>query len=60
MGLILDIGGTSTDMAVLYHGSARESGKHLNIGNVIFDAERMPMVSTIALGGGSIVKVWRD
>lgn len=57
---MIDIGGTSTDMAILYHGSARESGKHLNIGGVQFNSERMPQVSTIALGGGSIIKVFRD
>lgn len=42
-------------MAIIYHGSARESGKHSEVGGVMFNSERIPMVSTIALGGGSIV-----
>lgn len=59
-GLIVDIGGTSTDLAILYKGVARESGKHVTLGGVSFNSERMPSVSTIAMGGGSIVKVFRD
>ena len=57
--LIVDVGGTTTDLGVLSHGFPRESGVAVTIGGVRTNF-RMPDVVSIGLGGGSIVRVADD
>jgi N-methylhydantoinase A/oxoprolinase/acetone carboxylase beta subunit len=53
--MVVDVGGTSTDVGQLRHGFPREANSVVEIGAVrtLF---RMPDLLSIALGGGSIVK----
>lgn len=53
--IVVDIGGTSTDVAVLEKGFPRPASAYVNIGGVRTNF-RMPDTYCIALGGGSIVK----
>ena len=57
--VVVDIGGTTTDVGVLAHGFPRESMVAVEIGDVRTNF-RMPDVVSIGLGGGSIVRVADD
>ena len=52
--LVMDIGGTTTDVGVLAQGFPRESSVAVNIGGVRTNF-RMPDLLSIGLGGGSLV-----
>ena len=53
-GIVVDVGGTSTDVGALVRGFPREASVAVNIAGVRTNF-RMPDVLSIALGGGSIV-----
>ncbi|WP_139651978.1 hydantoinase/oxoprolinase N-terminal domain-containing protein [Raoultibacter phocaeensis] len=57
--IVIDVGGTTTDLGVLAHGFPRESGVAVTIGGVRTNF-RMPDVVSIGLGGGSIVREYED
>lgn len=52
--LVMDVGGTSTDVGVLINGFPRESSAAVEIGGIRTNF-RMPDLVAIALGGGSIL-----
>jgi N-methylhydantoinase A/oxoprolinase/acetone carboxylase beta subunit len=52
--LVVDVGGTSTDVGVLVNGFPQESSRGVEIGGVRTNF-RMPDLVTIALGGGTEV-----
>jgi N-methylhydantoinase A/oxoprolinase/acetone carboxylase beta subunit len=52
--IVVDVGGTSTDVGVLARGFPRESSFGVEIGGIRTNF-RMPDLVTIALGGGTIV-----
>ena len=54
-GVVVDIGGTSTDVAYIVNGFPRESSITVTIGGVKTNI-RCPDLLSIALGGGTIVK----
>ncbi len=54
-GVVVDIGGTSTDVAYIVKGFPRESSITVNIGGVKTNI-RCPDLLSIALGGGTIIK----
>ncbi len=54
-GIVVDIGGTTTDVGVLAAGFPRESAASVDIGGVRTNF-RMPDVLSIGLGGGSCVR----
>lgn len=54
-GAVVDVGGTSTDVAYIVKGFPRESSITVNIGGVKTNI-RCPDLMSIALGGGTIVK----
>lgn len=54
-GVVVDVGGTSTDVAYIVNGFPRESSITVNIGGVKTNI-RCPDLLSIALGGGTIVK----
>ena len=54
-GIVLDIGGTTTDCGALVNGYPREASIAIEIAGVRTNF-RMPDVLSIALGGGSIVR----
>jgi N-methylhydantoinase A/oxoprolinase/acetone carboxylase beta subunit len=53
--VVIDVGGTTTDLGVIQNGFPRESSLAVSIGGVRTNF-RMPDVVTIGLGGGSIVR----
>jgi N-methylhydantoinase A/oxoprolinase/acetone carboxylase beta subunit len=53
--IVIDVGGTTTDIGVIQGGFPRESGVSVTIGGVRTNF-RMPDVLSIGLGGGSIVR----
>ncbi len=53
-GIVIDIGGTSTDVGVLVRGFPREAAAAVQIAGVRTNF-RMPDLVSMALGGGSIV-----
>ena len=53
--LVIDVGGTTTDLGVIQNGFPRESSVAVTIGGVRTNF-RMPDVLSIGLGGGSIVR----
>lgn len=55
-GAVVDVGGTSTDVAYIVKGFPRESSITVNIGGVKTNI-RCPDLLSIALGGGTIVKM---
>lgn len=57
--IVIDVGGTTTDLGVLSHGFPRESGVAVTIGGVRTNF-RMPDVVSIGLGGGSIIREHED
>src|SRR5260370_74075 len=52
--LVIDVGGTSTDVGVLVNGFPRESSQGVEIGGIRTNF-RMPDLVTIALGGGTVL-----
>ncbi len=54
-GIVVDVGGTSTDIGVLVGGFPRESSQAVEIGGVRTNF-RMPDIVSIAVGGGTIVR----
>ena len=57
--LVIDVGGTSTDVGVLVNGFPRESSYGVEIGGIRTNF-RMPDLVTIALGGGTVVAAGPD
>ena len=57
--LVIDVGGTTTDLGVIQNGFPRESSVAVTIGGVRTNF-RMPDVISIGLGGGSIVRQHPD
>ncbi len=57
--IVIDVGGTTTDLGVIQNGFPRESSAAANIGGVRTNF-RMPDVISIGLGGGSIVRERED
>lgn len=57
--IVIDVGGTTTDLGVIQNGFPRESGVAVTIGGVRTNF-RMPDVVSIGLGGGSIVRRRED
>ena len=57
--LVVDVGGTTTDLGMIRNGFPRESSIAATIGGVR-TSFRMPDVVTIGLGGGSIVREHED
>ncbi len=53
-GIVVDVGGTTTDVGVLRKGFPRESSSAVEIGGVRTNF-RMPDLITLGLGGGSLV-----
>ena len=53
--MVVDIGGTTSDVGMLLHGFPRESSVAVDIGGVRTNF-RMPDVLAIGLGGGSLVR----
>jgi N-methylhydantoinase A/oxoprolinase/acetone carboxylase beta subunit len=53
--IVIDIGGTTTDVGVLQHGFPRVAAMAVSIGGVRTNF-RMPDTLSIGLGGGSVVK----
>ena len=51
-GIVVDIGGTSTDVAILEHGQPKTS-PHSYVENGVPLNFRKPLTNSIALGGGS-------
>ncbi|QDW73300.1 hydantoinase/oxoprolinase family protein [Lachnospiraceae bacterium KGMB03038] len=58
-GIVVDVGGTTTDIGYVQNGFPRESGVAVTIGGVRTNF-RMPDVISIGLGGGSIVRIKED
>lgn len=54
-GIVIDVGGTTTDAGILVNGFPRESSRTNIIGGVKTNF-RMPDVLSIGLGGGSIIR----
>jgi N-methylhydantoinase A/oxoprolinase/acetone carboxylase beta subunit len=54
--LVIDIGGTTTDIGVLVDGSPRQSSKAKSIGGIRTNF-RMPDILSVGLGGGTRVHV---
>ncbi len=57
--IVIDVGGTTTDLGVIQNGFPRESSVAVTIGGVRTNF-RMPDVVSIGLGGGSIVREHAD
>ncbi len=57
--LVVDVGGTSTDVGVLVNGFPRESSYGVEIGGIRTNF-RMPDLVTIALGGGTVISAGDD
>lgn len=57
--IVVDIGGTTTDLGVLQAGFPRESSIAVTVCGVATNF-RMPDIMSIGLGGGSIVRQQRD
>jgi len=53
--IVVDVGGTSTDVGVLANGFPRESSSPVEIGGIRTNF-RMPDLVSVALGGGSIIR----
>ncbi len=53
--MVVDIGGTTSDVGMLMHGFPREASVSVDIGGVRTNF-RMPDVLSIGLGGGSLVR----
>ena len=57
--LVVDIGGTTTDIGVLVNGFPRQSAHAVEIGGIRTNF-RMPDVLSVGLGGGTIVRETAD
>jgi N-methylhydantoinase A/oxoprolinase/acetone carboxylase beta subunit len=57
-GIVVDIGGTTTDVGVLVNGFPRESAIAVDVGGVRTNF-RMPDVLSVGLGGGSRIRTDR-
>ena len=57
--IVIDVGGTTTDLGVIQNGFPRESSLSATIGGVRTNF-RMPDVVSIGLGGGSVVRQKND
>ena len=57
--IVIDVGGTTTDLGVIQNGFPRESSVAVTIGGVRTNF-RMPDVISIGLGGGSVVRQQPD
>ncbi|WP_213989321.1 hydantoinase/oxoprolinase family protein [Sodalis sp. dw_96] len=57
--VVVDVGGTTTDIGILSKGFPRESSHAVEIGGVRTNF-RMPDIISIGMGGGSIVQVDAD
>ncbi len=57
--IVIDVGGTTTDLGVIQNGFPRESSVAVTIGGVRTNF-RMPDIISIGLGGGSIVRQHPD
>ncbi|MCM8732474.1 hydantoinase/oxoprolinase N-terminal domain-containing protein [Hephaestia sp. GCM10023244] len=57
--VVIDIGGTTTDIGVLRKGFPRQSSVHVDVGGVRTNF-RMPDILSVGLGGGSLVVVDGD
>lgn len=55
--LVVDIGGTTTDIGVLAQGFPRQSSAAVEIGGVRTNF-RMPDILSIGIGGGTIVRAY--
>lgn len=53
--IVVDIGGTTTDIGVLQHGFPRQSNQAIDVGGIRTNF-RMPDILSIGLGGGSLVR----
>ncbi len=53
--IVVDIGGTTSDVGVLADGFPRESNSHIDVGGIRTNF-RMPDILSIGLGGGSLVQ----
>lgn len=58
-GLVIDVGGTSTDVGILVDGFPRESSAAVEVGGVRTNF-RMPDLISVGLGGGTIVRTDGD
>ena len=58
-GIVVDIGGTTTDVGALISGYPRQSSLPVDIGSVRTNF-RMPDVVAVGLGGGSHVKIGEE
>ncbi|MBI5876972.1 MAG: hydantoinase/oxoprolinase family protein [Chloroflexi bacterium] len=54
-GIVVDIGGTTSDVGMLRHGFPREAGASVEVGGVRTNF-RMPDVYSFGLGGGSLIR----
>ncbi|WP_373896296.1 hydantoinase/oxoprolinase N-terminal domain-containing protein [Virgibacillus sp. CBA3643] len=54
--IIVDVGGTTTDIGVLVKGFPRQSSVAVELGGVRTNF-RMPDISSIGLGGGTIIRI---
>lgn len=54
-GVVVDVGGTTTDVGILVNGFPRQSGVAVEIGGVKTNF-RMPDLVSLALGGGTLVR----
>jgi N-methylhydantoinase A/oxoprolinase/acetone carboxylase beta subunit len=54
-GLVIDVGGTTSDIGMLHNGFPRESTIALSLGGVRSNF-RMPDVLSLAIGGGTLVE----
>ena len=57
--IVVDIGGTTTDVGALHMGFPRQAATIVDVGGVRTNF-RMPDVFSIGLGGGSLVKQAED
>lgn len=58
-GVVVDVGGTSTDVGYLVEGFPRESTMTVTIGGVKTNI-RAPDLTSVALGGGTVIKSGAD
>lgn len=58
-GIVIDVGGTTSDAGVLVNQFPRESNKAANVGGIQTNF-RMPDVVSIGLGGGTIIKTQEE
>jgi N-methylhydantoinase A/oxoprolinase/acetone carboxylase beta subunit len=57
--LVVDVGGTTTDIGVLVNSFPRQSSIAVDIGGVRTNF-RMPDITSVGIGGGTIVRVQED